>query len=55
MIKIKEESIDLFEVVRAYNELAGTSFENITAKMEEKRNKRGGFERRLFLEDVKKR
>lgn len=50
--KILEESSDLFEVVKAYNELVGNSFGDITKTMDEKREKRGGFSRRLFLERV---
>lgn len=52
--KILEESSDLFEVIKAYNELMDNSFEDITKTMNEKREKRGGFSRRLFLERVDK-
>ena len=52
--KILEESADLFEVVKAYNELMGNSYEDIVICMDKKREKRGGFSRKLFLERVEK-
>ena len=52
--KILEESADLFEVIKAYNELMSNSFEDIVLCMDKKREKRGGFSRKLFLERVEK-
>ena len=52
--KILEESADLFEVIKAYNELMGNSFDDIVICMDKKREKRGGFSRKLFLERVEK-
>ena len=52
--KICEESADLFEVVKAYNELVSNNFEDVINTMDEKREKSGGFKRRLFLERVEK-
>lgn len=48
--KICEESADLFEVIKAYNELMRNSFDDIVNTMDKKREKRGGFSRKLFLE-----
>lgn len=52
--KICEESADLFETIKAYNELVNNSFSDIISLMDEKREKRGGFSKRLFLERVEK-
>lgn len=52
--KICEESADLFEVVKAYNELVNNNFDDIIKTMDDKRESRGGFKRRLFLERVEK-
>lgn len=51
--KICEESADLFEVIKAYNELYENSFDDIVNVMKEKREKRGGFSRKLYLEKTK--
>ena len=47
---IIEESADLIEVVRALN---NDNLEIVLQKLEEKRQKRGGFAKRKFLECVK--
>lgn len=52
--KICEESADLFEVIKAYNELMGSDFGEMLATMNQKRQNRGGFTRRLYLERVEK-
>lgn len=52
--KICEESADLFEAIKAYNELMNNDFDEVLKVMDEKREKRGGFERRLYLERVEK-
>ena len=52
--KIKEETADLLEVVKTYNELVDNSFGDVITTMVEKREKRGGFTRKLFLERVEK-
>lgn len=49
---IVEESADLLEVVRAINEMKKTTFDVVLQKMEKKREKRGGFGKQIFLEDV---
>ena len=46
---ITEESADLIEVIRALND---DSLDNILEKLEEKRNQKGGFSKKLFLEKV---
>lgn len=51
--KICEESADFFEVIKAYNELYGNSFDDVVSVMDEKREKRGVFSRKLFLEGTK--
>ena len=50
--KIKEETADLLEVIKTYNELTGNSFGDVITTMTEKRAKRGGFTRKLYLERV---
>ena len=47
---IIEESADLIEVIRALN---NDNLEIVLQKLEEKREKRGGFKKRKFLEYVK--
>lgn len=51
-MKILEESTDLFEVIFSYNELVGNSLGDIITFREKKRDERGGFSRRLYLERV---
>ena len=46
---IIEESADLIEVIRALNQ---DDLDNVLSKLEEKRNKKGGFTKRLYLEKV---
>ncbi len=46
---IVEESADLIEVIRALNE---DSLELVMKKLENKRNKKGGFVKRKYLEKV---
>ena len=48
---IIEESSDLIEVIRAIN---NDNLEEILIKMKEKRNKKGGFAKRKYLEKVEK-
>lgn len=52
--KTKEERIeelaDTLEVIRSLATLEDTSFEELINVMEEKREKRGGFTKKLFLE-----
>ena len=48
---VVEESADLIEVIRAIN---GDNLDNVLMVLEEKRNKKGGFVKRLFLEKVAK-
>ena len=48
---IIEESADLIEVIRALNE---DNLELVMQKLEDKRNKRGGFSKKKYLEIVKK-
>ena len=46
---ITEESADLIEVIRAIND---DSLELVMTKLDDKRNKRGGFGKRKYLEKV---
>lgn len=46
---IVEESADLIEVIRAIN---NDTLEEVLNKLEDKRNKRGGFAKRKYLEKV---
>lgn len=46
---IIEESADLIEVIRAIN---NDTLEEVLNKLEDKRNKRGGFAKRKYLEKV---
>ena len=48
---IIEESADLIEVIRAINE---DNLDLVMNKLEDKRNKKGGFSKRKYLEYVKK-
>lgn len=48
---IIEESADLIEVIRALN---GDNLDNVLKKLEDKRNKKGGFVKKKYLEVVKK-
>lgn len=48
---IIEESADVIEVIRAIN---GDNLDLVMQKLEDKRNKRGGFCKRKYLEVVKK-
>lgn len=48
---IIEESADLIEVIRALN---NDNLETVLQKLEEKRQKRGGFVKKKYLELVKK-
>lgn len=47
---IIEESADLIEVIRALN---GDNLDFVLRKMEDKRNKKGGFVKKKYLEFVK--
>jgi predicted house-cleaning noncanonical NTP pyrophosphatase (MazG superfamily) len=48
--KEKEEMADIFEVITALLSLYGWELEDIVALQKEKREARGGFEKRLILE-----
>ena len=50
--KSMEELADLLEVVRAAAKARGSSIEEVEKIREEKAMKRGGFERRILLEEV---
>jgi predicted house-cleaning noncanonical NTP pyrophosphatase (MazG superfamily) len=46
------ELADVLEVLRALTVTAGTSWPQLLALAEDKRSRRGGFGRRIFLESV---
>ncbi len=45
-----DELADILEVVEALGNLAGDSFENVIEKKRKKKEERGGFEKRIILE-----
>ena len=45
-----DELADILEVVEALGNLAGDSFENVVEKKQKKKKERGGFEKRIILE-----
>lgn len=47
------ELADVLEVLRALTVTAGMSWPQLLALAEDKRSRRGGFGRRIFLESVK--
>lgn len=47
----KEEMADIFEVIVSLLKLNGWSDEEISLLQKEKRDKRGGFEKRIILEE----
>lgn len=47
-----EELADILELVYTLGKMHGASFEELNRIREEKREKRGGFEKGLFLEEV---
>ena len=49
-----EELADLLEVIHAIAKVKNISLEEVEKIRQEKRNKRGGFEEKIYLEDVKK-
>jgi len=49
-----EELADLLEVMMALGKIEGKTFEDIIRVCEEKRAKRGAFDKMIYLEDVKK-
>jgi predicted house-cleaning noncanonical NTP pyrophosphatase (MazG superfamily) len=49
----KEELADKLELLRAMAEFSGFSLDDIIEAMEKKKDKNGGFQRRLLLEKVK--
>ncbi len=51
---VEEEIADLFEVVDAILMLRGKSMEDIKKIQKEKREKRGGFEKRILMDEPKK-
>ena len=50
--KSMEELADLLEVVRAVAKARGSSIEEVEKIREEKARRRGGFEKRILLEEV---
>ena len=48
-----EELADLLEVIIALGKLQGKTFEDIVKVCEQKRLKRGAFDKMIYLEDVK--
>lgn len=50
--KSMEELADLLEVIHAVAKARGSSFEEVDLLRKEKAKKRGGFEKRIFLEKV---
>ena len=48
----KEEMADIYEVLDAMTKVHGFSKEEIIRIQEEKRGRRGGFEKRIFLESA---
>jgi len=49
-----EEMADVMEVIMAILNFRGISFEQVQKVMEDKRNKRGAFENKIFLKQVEK-
>jgi predicted house-cleaning noncanonical NTP pyrophosphatase (MazG superfamily) len=49
---LPSELADVLEVLRALTATAGMSWPQLLALAEDKRSRRGGFERRIFLESV---
>ena len=47
-----EELADTFEVVRSLAKALGYSYENLIDAVENKSTKRGGFNKKIFLEKV---
>lgn len=47
-----EEMADIFEVITALNSAEGRSIESVIAVQKKKRDERGGFEQRIWLESV---
>ncbi len=45
-----EELADVLEIIKSIAELNGVALENVTETANKKRLKRGGFERKIFLE-----
>lgn len=48
-----EELADVVEVIRSLAGVEGKSFEDVLDIAKKKRDKRGGFEQKIFLEEVK--
>lgn len=51
---LEEEIADLFEVIDTILALRGKSTEDIKAIQKEKRGKRGGFDKRIFMDEPRK-
>ena len=49
-----EELADLLEVMMALSNIQGKTLEDIIKVCDSKRHKRGGFQQKIFLEDVNK-
>lgn len=47
-----EELADMIEVIRALAKVEGKTLEEIVALADQKRDKRGGFDKKIFLEKV---
>lgn len=47
-----EELVDMIEVIRALAKVEGKTLEEIVSLADQKRDKRGGFDKRVFLEKV---
>lgn len=50
--ELKEELGDVLEVIHALAQDAGFSFESVDEERKKKREQRGGFEQRIFVETV---
>lgn len=47
-----EELADMIEVIRALAKVEGKTLEEIVSLADQKRDKRGGFDKKIFLEKV---
>ena len=51
---INEEHADMLEVIESIANIQNKNLDNIMIEKEKKKNKRGGFSKKIFLEGVKK-